>query len=327
MYSTINNITYNKYHSLQYSKYINRYSYKNIHYSKIYCKSSSKEITYTTVKWFGWSILYNIYNKEAVLYIDSSLVTAAQILISTGISTLYINNSSTNVTYLSQIIDKKKYIVYFILVSIGQWYGNYFGNLATSIMTISSVNIIKSSEPIISMIIMYIFFKTPQKLQKVCLIFPIIIGIMLCNTNNLSYSHYGTMLCILSNIFHTIKVIALKKYFSDILEYKGQQLIILSTVGSFLISLPILLNNITILCSLSKQTVIYLVVSSIGYHYNSIAAFNIITKISPVTFSLLNIYKRIVIILSSYIYNLEIPTLLITSGILLSNISLYFYLK
>jgi len=91
--------------------------------------------------------------------------------------------------------------------------------------------------------------------------------------------------------------------------------------------LPILYNNKEYVLSFSPHIISYIIISSVSYHYTSIAAFDIMSLVSPITFSLLNIYKRIAIITVNYIYILEIPKLLVICGIIISNISLYYYLK
>jgi hypothetical protein len=288
---------------------------------------NNNEIIISSIKWFGWSIIYNIYNKKAVMDIDTSVVTSIQIILSACITFIYSFHNYKNNNFNFNISHPKKYIAAFIFVSFGQWYGNHFGNMATYLMSISSVNIIKSSEPILSMLFMYILYKSSIKFYKVYLIIPIICGIVLCNCNDVTYSHYGAILCILSNICHIIKVIVSKKYFNEILQYKGYQLLLLSSFGSFLISLPILYNNKEALITASSNTITYAVISGISYHLNSIAAFHIVTQVPPVTYSILNIYKRVAIVMSHYIINIQLPTILSGLGIIISNIGLFYYLK
>jgi solute carrier family 35 protein E2 len=298
--------------------------YNNIKISDIKTK---KNILNTSLKWFGWSIVYNIYNKKAVMDIDTSVVTSIQIIISASITFIYSIYNRQNIQFFYKISNPCLYILAFIFVSLGQWYGNHFGNMATQLMSISSVSIIKSSEPIISMILMYILFRSSIKLYKICLIIPIIFGIILCNITDISYNHYGAILCILSNICHIIKVIISRKYFNDILKYEGYQLLLLSSIGSFLISLPIIYSNRAILINASDTSILYILISGISYHLNSVAAFHIVTKVSTVTYSIFNIYKRVAIVMTHYIINLETPSIMTIFGIISSNIGLYYYLK
>ena len=289
-------------------------------------KNTRNEIISSSIKWFGWSIIYNIYNKKAVMDIDISVVTSVQIILSACITFIYSLYNYKNLNFVHKVFNPKKYIVAFIFVSFGQWYGNHFGNMATHLMSISSVNIIKSSEPILSMLFMYILYRIPIKFYKICLIVPIIIGIILCNSTDITYSHYGSLLCILSNICHIIKVIVSRKYFNETLQYQGYQLLLLSSFGSFLISVPILYSNKEVLITASSNALLYTFISGISYHLNSIAAFHIVTKVVPVTYSILNIYKRVAIVMSHYIINVELPTLLTAIGIVISNIGLFYYL-
>ena len=308
-----------------------KYIYRSL--NRVACKSSSiyinshNEIISSSIKWFGWSIVYNIYNKKAVMDIDTAVVTSAQIILSACITFMYSLHNYKTIDGGHIVKTSKKYIVAFILVSLGQWYGNHFGNMATNLMSISSVNIIKSSEPVLSMVIMFILYKVPIKFYKACLILPIIIGIILCNSTDITYSHYGALLCILSNVCHITKVIVSRKYFSEKLQYKGYQLLLLSSVGAFIISIPVLYSNKEAFIGASSEALLYTLISGISYHLNSVSAFHIITKVPPITYSILNIYKRIAIVMSHYIMYIQLPSLLTSFGIIMSNIGLFYYLK
>jgi len=203
-------------------------------------------------------------------------------------------------------------------LSFGQFFGNHFGNVATHLMDISSVNIIKSTEPIITMIMMFILFGQKQSLTKIILIFPIIIGICLCNEGNLTYSMNGTLFCLLSNFFHIIKIIISKKYFSDVLGYTGNSIQFLVNSGTLFISLPIIIKNL-----FTCEYNIYLLLSCFGYYYNSLAAFELMSKVNPVTFSVLNIYKRIIISIIYYVISFQLPSIPVLCGLIITNASLY----
>ena len=130
-------------------------------------------------------------------------------------------------------------------------------------------------------------------------------------------------MCTVSNIFHVIKIILAKKYFVEKFKYNGDALYLLSNIGSFIIGVPFILKKYS---NVDVTSGFYLVLSSLGYYYNSIVAFDLITKISPVTFSMLNIYKRLFITCIDYIIFMKIPTFFSLIGILITNTALYFYI-
>lgn len=283
-------------------------------------KSGRMIVIRDTIKWYGWTVVYNIYNKNSLETFDVGFVTASQLVFSSFATFSGKNNIST-------LKLPPEYIRYFVMVfilSIGQFFGNHYGNLATRLMSISSVNIVKASEPILMMTIMFIIFREKQKLHKIFLVVPIIAGICLCNMNDATYNHQGGAMCIVSNLFHIFKIIVSKKYFVDVLGYQGEVLYILSNLGTFIIGIPFIFCH---RIEADYQAWLNLIISCVGYYYNSITAFDLITKVNPVTFSMLNIYKRVVITGICYVLAMKIPSIATLSGIAISNGALYLYMK
>ena len=274
-----------------------------------------------TIKWYGWTVVYNIYNKNALEDLDVGFVTATQLAFSTFMT---FSGKITTSTIRPPTHGRVMYLAMLIVLSLGQYFGNHFGNVATRLMSISSVNIIKSSEPILTMGVMFLLFHQRQSMRKMALVLPIIGGICLCNMSDISYNHTGALMCVISNLFHIFKIVASKKYFVEVLGYHGEALYILSNVGPFIIGVPILIQNYT---GMSHNTAFNLMMSSLGYYYNSVTAFDLITKVNPVTFSMLNIYKRIVIAGVYYVLSMKLPTFMAATGMAISNAALYFYMK
>lgn len=316
-----NSLLYRRPHVLKINHNICRFNIKARFNNK------NKEIFPDTLKWFGWSIVYNIYNKEALINIQNPYVVTAIQTTAALLGSLKLLNSHNKHDIINLFIRERTFLFACIIMSTGQWFGNYFANLASQEMSYATVNIIKSSEPIISMIIMYSLFRQSLNIIKNLLIIPIIIGIILCTQNDITYSHEGAFLCILSNISHVIKTITTKKYFSEKYYLDGNTLFGISMFGSFIICLPIMIQQLEYLKKINIDGWFYLFMSSISYYFNSVAAFDVMAKVFPVSFSVLNIYKRVIIILSYYVLNAKIPTLEILIGMLTSNISLFYYLN
>jgi hypothetical protein len=121
-------------------------------------------------------------------------------------------------------------------------------------------------------------------------------------------------------------VISCKEFFVKKLQLASSDLFALSTVGSFAISIPVLYNFASYFVSLSFESLFYLLISGAGYYYNSVAAFEVISRVTPVVFSVLNIYKRVFIVASYYFLAFQIPPFMTFLGFLISNIGIYLYL-
>jgi len=282
------------------------------------CSSTKLDIAFKSIKWYGWTVVYNIYNKNSLEYFDTSLVTSAQLAFSAAM----VFTGPKPPIEITQLITPK-YISMLFILTFGQFFGNHFGNIATGLMNISTVNIVKSTEPILAMGIMFLLFRQKQKTKKIFLILPIMAGICLCNLGDVTYSHTGALMCVLSNIFHIFKIIVSKKYFSEELGLGGSSVYAMANIGSVFISVPIIINRFT--CHEYIGGLPDLTLSCFGYYYNSIAAFDLMTKVSPVTFSVMNIYKRIIITLIYYAMTAQIPSLPVSVGLAVSNIFLYLY--
>ena len=288
------------------------------HARLIKCSSTKLDIAFNSVKWYGWTVVYNIYNKNSLEYFDTSFVTSVQLAFSAAI----VFTAPKPPLEIRQLITPK-YIFMLFILTFGQFFGNHFGNIATGLMNISTVNIIKSTEPILTMGIVFLLFRQKQKTKKIFLIFPIMAGICMCNLGDVTYSHTGALMCVISNVFHIFKIIVSKKYFSEELGFSGSSVYAMANIGSIFISVPVIINRLS--CHEYIGGLLDLTLSCLGYYYNSIAAFDLMTKVSPVTFSVMNIYKRIIITLIFYVMTAQIPSLTVSAGLALSNISLYFY--
>jgi len=282
------------------------------------CSSTKLDIAFNSVKWYGWTLVYNIYNKNSLEYFDTSFVTSVQLAFSAAM----VFTAPKPPLEITQLITPK-YIIMLFILTFGQFFGNHFGNIATGLMNISTVNIVKSTEPILAMGIMFILFRQKQKTKKIFLIFPIMAGICLCNLGDVSYSHIGALMCVLSNIFHIFKIIVSKKYFSEELGLGGSSVYAMANIGSIFISVPVIINRL----AGHEYTggLVDLSLSCFGYYYNSIASFDLMTRVSPVTFSVMNIYKRIIMCVVYQVIIFQIPCVSSLLGIFLTNLSLYFY--
>lgn len=282
---------------------------------------SKMAVVLNALGWFISSFLYNLESKKLLHHagLDVEVVTTAQLLLTTV--------ALAALRYYPIPFDWKKDLPYFGLVSIGQYGGNAFGNMSISLMSISLVNVIKGSEPLIAMILNFLIFRKTEKWQRMPPILLVILGIILCNLGDLSYSHMGLLLCTLSNVFHVIKSLYSRHYFVTQKGLSAPQLFALTTLGSVIIGLPHVFQHWDTLISLftNMELMPLLIISSIGYFFQSWFAFALISLVSPVTYSLVSIYRRVFILVCSYLVILQWPTLLTVAGVVVSNIGLYLY--
>ena len=107
------------------------------------------------------------------------------------------------------------------------------------------------------------------------------------------------------------------------LGFSSPQLYVLTNIGSFVIGLPFL----AALSQGDAANAAPLALSAMGYYFNSVAAFDLIASVNPVTFSVLNIYKRVIISGAYYLLAWRVPSVLFCAGMLITNVALHFFLQ
>jgi solute carrier family 35 protein E1 len=292
-------------------------------------KTVKMSLKATTVKWFMWSTVHSVFNKRVLEGgMDIGLITSVQLLIATVFAFCNYRSSFSSIQQTLVQMPRAQWIpaLYALcIVCMGQWFGNHFANVAISSLTVASVSIIKSSEPLLAMVYMSLLHGQRFSIQKIALVLPVIGGIVLSTKGDMSYTHIGAMLCIGSNLAHIVKTVHLKTHFCGKLGLNSVSAFVLSTSGSLALSMPCLVSNAHTLLVLPPDVWFNLLASGIGYFYTSAAAFDIIMRVSPVTFSVLNIYKRLVIIFSAFLLSRQSPSVACYVGLLISNIGLYLY--
>ena len=119
-----------------------------------------------------------------------------------------------------------------------------------------------------------------------------------------------------------------KFYFVDTMKLTGFGIFYLSVFGSVILSAPSFFVNAHdahVLVS-SGRMIGLVLASSIAYAVNSFAAFSVMSRVIPPTYSIFNIEKRLFVVLASWVAIGQWPTLLTIAGLALSTMGLYLYL-
>ena len=268
--------------------------------------------------WFIFSIIYNLESKRLLsLGFDVSFATILQ---------LFLTSIVLMVTSPTKIHLSLRDLRYVFLVCVGQYGGNFYGNAAMSLMSVSLVNIVKSLEPFVALLASWALLGKRESKAKVASIVPVVVGVALCNLSDVSFTSGGFAACMLSNVFHVVKSLYSRIYFADRLQFSGYQIFYTATLGSSLFGIPIILAKWELVNCLSHTDVIIsLITSSVGYFINSLCAFNVMSMVSPLSYSVLNIHKRTVIIVSTLVLSKQLPSALTALGVCFANVGLFFY--
>ena len=249
-----------------------------------------------TAGWFAFSVLYNTSTKSVVALYPNHVpfITTVQLCVSLPF-----------VGFPSQRVRENlraapvEVLLWGVVVSTGQYLGNLFGNLAVADLSVSLLNIIKSAEPVVALFYCFIVFGKRETAARVLSLALLSLGIVLCNLGDFTFTWRGCAYCLLSNLFHVIKGVYSKSLFVDKLGWVGDDLFLLGTLGSVLLGLPALFPQAATSTFLFATPAVFrpLLVSCLSYYMNSWCAFKLMSCVSPVMYSLMNVYKRLFILL------------------------------
>ena len=248
-----------------------------------------------TAGWFSFSVLYNTSTKIIVNLCPNhvALITTVQLLFA-----LFFVGLPGKQIRATALVSPVEVLLWGFVVSLGQYLGNLFGNLAVADLSVSLLNIIKSGEPAVALLYCFAFFGQRETASRIAALVLLTCGIVLCNFGDFTFTWQGCTFCLLSNLFHVIKGVYSKRYFVDRLGWAGDDLFFLSTFGSVLLGAPALVQHADLSVMFAVNNVLPpLMLSCASYYCNSWCAFKLMSCVSPVTYSLLNVYKRLFILL------------------------------
>lgn len=235
-----------------------------------------------------------------------------------------------------------------------QFIGHITSHKATSLIPVSLVHTIKSLSPITTVFIYRFFLKRNYSVVTYLTLCPLILGISLTcykpskNRSDGSYYLTGLFYAFISmiifvsqNIFAKKKLTTDKKYGELPInngkkEQKFDKLSILfycSIIG-FCLTLPIYIlsefNNTQFsLFNLNSKLLFLIIFNGFSHFIQSLIAFQLLGLVSPINYSIANIFKRIFIILFAFVW--ESSNISFTSrhycGLTLTLIGMYCYDK
>lgn len=295
--------------------------------------------------WYILSAFYNIYNKNALNRIHLPL-TIATLQMSIGLLFIPIrfmlsNNNKNSLKFsYDTVYAIKSIVVYNVLTHIA-------GVFALGAGAVSFTQVVKASEPLFTSFISSVFFKEYLSTTSYITLLPIIIGVSLASLKEISFSWFCLGCGIISNLFAAARSVYSKKVMCGdtqcieelspenyyyLLTFLSSLLLIPITVtfeGGKLYSLCRMLLSSSSISSSMKEGFIDTLISGVLYYLYNDLSFSVLDNIHPVSHSVANVLKRIVIIVSSVIvfrnplsYYGTVGTVLSMAGVFLYTLSL-----
>ncbi|KAL4221574.1 hypothetical protein ACF0H5_019831 [Mactra antiquata] len=179
------------------------------------------------------------------------------------------------------------------------------GLVALKFVAVSFTETIKSSAPIFTVGISYLMLKEFTGMFTILSLVPIMFGLGLCSTYELSFNIQGFAAALATNITECLQNVYSKMLISgEKFRYTPAELQFFTSISSVIVQIPACFLMIDF--PYAKQTLdvtmlTALILNGVFFHFQSISAYVLMGYISPVTHSVANTVKRAFLIWLSVI--------------------------
>ncbi|KAL3832872.1 hypothetical protein ACJIZ3_007608 [Penstemon smallii] len=255
--------------------------------------------------WYFQNIVFNIYNKRALnIFPYPWLLATFQ---------LFVGSVWMLVLWSLKIQPCPKIDKSFIIALLGPALFHTIGHISACVsfskVAVSFTHVIKSAEPVFS-VIFSSFLGDSYPLKVWLSILPIVFGCSLAAVTEVSFNAQGLWCAMISNFGFVLRNIYSKKSLQSFKEVNGLNLYGFITMLSFLYLFPVAVfvegsqwvgGYHKAIASIGKPSTFYLwvMLSGIFYHLYNQSSYEALDDISPLTFSVGNTMKRVVVIVAT----------------------------
>ncbi|XP_061366825.1 phosphoenolpyruvate/phosphate translocator 1, chloroplastic-like [Gastrolobium bilobum] len=258
--------------------------------------------------WLIFNIYFNIYNKQVLkVYHFPLTVTAIQFAVGT---VLILFMWGFNLYKRPKVTGAQ--LAAILPLALVHTLGNLFTNMSLGMVSVSFTHTIKAMEPFFSVILSAMFLGEMPTAWVVATLLPIVGGVALASVTEASFNWAGFWSAMASNLANQYRNVLSKKVMVKEEESMDNiTLFSIITVMSFLLSAPV-----TIFMEGAKFTPAYLqsagldvrqvyirsLLAALCFHAYQQVSYMILQRVSPVTHSVGNSVKRVVVVVSSVIF-------------------------
>ncbi|KAJ9677763.1 hypothetical protein PVL29_022635 [Vitis rotundifolia] len=285
--------------------------------------------------WYLFNIYFNIYNKQVLkVYPFPVTVTVVQFAVGT---VLVILMWGLNLYKRPKISSSQ--LVAILPLAVVHTLGNLFTNMSLGKVSVSFTHTIKAMEPFFSVVLSAMFLGEFPTIWVVSSLLPIVGGVALASATEASFNWSGFWSAMASNLTNQSRNVLSKKFMikkEDSLD--NITLFSIITIMSF-----ILLAPVSIFMEGIKFTPSYLqsaglnmgqiynrcLIAALCFHAYQQVSYMILQRVSPVTHSVGNCVKRVVVIVTSVLFfrTPVSPVNSLGTGVALAGVFLYSRVK
>ena len=255
--------------------------------------------------WYFQNIVFNIYNKKVLnIFPFPWLLASFQ---------LFVGSIWMLVLWSLKLQPCPKISKPFIIALLGPALFHTIGHISACVsfskVAVSFTHVIKSAEPVFSVIFSSVLGdKYPT--QVWLSIIPIVLGCSLAAVTEVSFNVQGLWCALISNVGFVLRNIYSKRSLQNFKEVDGLNLYGWITILSLLYLFPVAIfvegsqwipGYYKAIEAIGKASTFYtwVLVSGVFYHLYNQSSYQALDEISPLTFSVGNTMKRVVVIVSS----------------------------
>ena len=254
--------------------------------------------------WYLSNIYFNIFNKQLLKVFPHPLTcTAVHFMV----------GSILAITMWTLNLHERPNIKIESLKSVSPLAGiNVLGNVLTNVslraVAVSFTHTVKALEPFFSVIMSFIFLGSVPTLPVAASLVPIVTGVALASTSELTFNWTGFLAALGSNITFQSRNVLSKKFMLKGAGMDNINLFNILTIMSFLILAPIAIavEGVVVTPSLieslrAEGMLVKAIIASVSFHMYQQISYLILQRVTPVTHSVGNCVKWVVVIVASVI--------------------------
>ncbi|KAL8154220.1 hypothetical protein V2J09_011980 [Rumex salicifolius] len=281
--------------------------------------------------WYFFNIYFNIYNKQVLkVYNFPVTLTVVQLVVGTLVALFM---WAFNLHKRPKVTGAQ--LAAILPLAILHTLGNLFTNMSLGKVAVSFTHTIKALEPFFSVVLSAMFLGELPSPWVVLSLTPIVGGVALASMTEVSFNWGGFWSAMASNLANQSRNVLSKKVMDSL---DNINLFSIITIMSLILIAPaaVVMEGITFTPAYMeaaglnvRQVYTWTLLASLCFHAYQQLSYMILEKVSPVTHSVGNCVKRVVVIVSSVVF-FQTPVSFVNSlgtGIALAGVFLYSRLK